>query len=407
MTPSWSKEQALEKVRSLMAKAEATQYEAEAALFREKADSIMQAFAIQSWQAEMGKDANEREKPEVRDFRFHSGDNLDSLMRNVFDKLAKLCRVKIGDWGYGSAKVIGFSSDLDYLDILITTVQMQVVSSLRPSAKASLSYEHNMYEMKAAGYKWQSVYENLVRVFPERFAAQRIPDEDIIERRARWEARYPQTPWEEGTDFTGYSGKANVIFTKGGYFTGEMPRNVGVRFTGEYRRFCDETGQVQIKTNPDVYARSFLEGFESMMSQRIRELTRKQEEKVTEAERTQATGDNENVGAGAGLVLRSREGDLEEFFYDLYPARRPHPKDCECDTCHFLRCNDRSCQRPRCVSYWKQVAKDEKRKPRAYRPPPERAHDSQAAQAGRRVAAEVDLSGGRNNIGAGAKGLPE
>lgn len=396
MAPTWSKEEALEKVRKLYAKAEGTNSEAEAAAFREKADSIMTLFAIQSWQVEMGKDANEREKPEVRDFSFYSGESheLNRLLRGVFQSLSKLTRVKIGDWGYGSAKVIGFSSDLDYLDILITSVQITVISKLRPSAKAGLSYEQNMYNMKAAGYKWQRIYENLVRVFPERFMAQRVDDADIVEKRARWDARYPNTPWEEGVEFTGYGGdNPRFIQTKAGYFVGTMPRNVGVRFTGEYRRFCDENGLEQIKTNPDVYARSFIEGFESMMSHRIYDLMHKQEKTKQEAAAAPSSGGE----AGVGLVLRSREGDLEEFYYDLYPARRPHPEDCECETCHFRKCMDRNCQVPRCKDYWKSEAKASNR--RIPKGPPPLATSRQAAEAGRRAAAEVDLSGGRNRLG--------
>jgi hypothetical protein len=96
----------------------------------------------------------------------------------------------------------------------------------------------------------------------------------------------------------------------------------------------------------------------------------------------------------AGLVLASRLDDLTAFFYDQFPNKRPHSKDCDCDTCH--RCHNSGCNRPRCV-----VARIPIKAARVRREPSLRYHEA-AARAGMNAANSADL--GQTKV-AGNKGV--
>ena len=382
----------LKKVRALLDKADSTNFEPEAQALREKADSLMMVHAIESFELERGKDSTVREKPEMREFDYGHFDDrqvLDSV-GNVFSSLCRLARCKIGFYGFHNAKVVGFPADLDYLDLLLTSVRIQMSTKMTPRGNPALSYEDNLYVLKSAGFKWQQVYEHLVLIFPERFAAAKVPDETILEMRAAWEARYPDTPFEGGMRFQSSGGRPPyLIFTKGGYFWGDLQKNrkIGVRFTAEYKKHCEENDLPRVKDNPNVYRRSFMQGFESAMSRRISEMLQGQK----------ATADGI---PGSGIVLANRDGELLDLLYDLWPEKRPHPADCQCSVHHPPKCSKAPCDRDDCKQYWKSM-----RAPVRYARAKEVAHSASAIAAGSQAAREMDLSGGRNNLANTQRGI--
>lgn len=142
-----------------------------------------------------------------------------------------------------------------------------------------------------------------------------------------------------------------------------------------YHRWCEESGREPIKgLKSETYMKSFLVGYSRRIDARLDEMKRAREE----------------AAKGHELVLAGRSNDLDEFYWGLFPDTRPHPKDCECESCHFYRCNDEKCTRTRCKEYRKN-----RNKPVRYRSPKAMKVNAAAMQRGREVANDADLGGGR------------
>lgn len=345
------REDVMRKVRAMLDKAASTTFDAERDSFLTKANDMMTAYTIASWELEMAKPANVREKPEMREYDYGStGDReINDILYDVFYGLANLCRCKIGMLGWTRAHIVGYPADLQFLDLLFTNIRLHMAVNMVPHADPSLSYLENLAVLKEAGYKWQKVYEMMLLVHPDHFPQGRVP---------------------AGTE------RADDIVVGTQRFRRAMHRPIGVRFTKEYTDFCKSQNRERIYTNPDVYKRSFLMGYRDRLIRRIAELK----------------GD---AGAGTEVVLRGRDDDLLEALYNLFPKLRPHPADCDCDGCHLLRPHDRSkCPRSICKEYTKEL-----RKPIRYRTVHEKAIDSGAIGRGRAAANTADLMGSRNNLG--------
>lgn len=144
----------------------------------------------------------------------------------------------------------------------------------------------------------------------------------------------------------------------------------------EYHRLCEAQGREPIKgLKAETYQRSFLRGYTRRIDTRLEEMRRSREE----------------AAKGHEVVLAGRSGDLDEFYWDLFPDLRPHPSDCDCDRCHYLACNDPKCKRtPQCVEYNKQ-----RNKPVRYRAPKQERVNAAAMSRGRSVADEADLGSGK------------
>lgn len=148
-------------------------------------------------------------------------------------------------------------------------------------------------------------------------------------------------------------------------------RKVGVRFTGIYTKYCKENNRPRMYTNPDVWRRNFIQGYCNEINNRIYEMRNA---------RTQAAQGHE-------LVMVSMAEELQEALYEFFPDKRPHPKDCDCDSCHV--CSNPKCQRRNCVARRKPVKYSSVRTPR------ELKYDHAAQNAGKATARSADLGSSR------------
>lgn len=166
------------------------------------------------------------------------------------------------------------------------------------------------------------------------------------------------------------------LMREAGFFPADSvwERRIGVKFTGIYTRYCNEHGLHRHYANPTVYRRSFMAGYVRRIQERLVEMKRLRDDAKT----------------GNALVLHGMENDLNEFYYEMFPDRRPHPKDCECDNCHYVRCWDKSCKRPICKNKFKPV----RHRDYAYKDP---VTDAAAMNAGRSAANTADL--GQTGVG--------
>lgn len=320
----------LEQVRALLDKAASTTFDAEADALRAKADELMVSYGIEELELRFARKANERERPVVQEIRISTdylGYELHIQLSQLFYSLARHVGVIVAPFSsYRTAKVIGWRRDLEYLELMYTNLQFDMVRKMDPQGDSRLTFDENVVMLKEAGLKWEEVF-----------------------RRMRKAGLFPDgQEWE---------------------------RRIGVRFTGIYTRWCKEHGVTRHYASPTVYRRSFIEGYTTRINSRLREMA---------AARGLA-------GQGHELVLHNAEEDLKEFFYEMYPDRRPHPADCECEDCHFGKCNNKACTRPRCKRYWENYNKPVRGGRRWVEP----KIDSSARQAGSSAADRADLSGAK------------
>jgi hypothetical protein len=250
--------------------------------YEAKADQLMTAYTIESFELEMAKPVGHREAPLVREFEYgkvkdtgdwRSDSDVNRQMYEIFHGLAQFCRVKVGWLGYYSAKVVGYEADLEYLDFLFTMARIHLQGNMEPKPRHELSEYENFKIMKEAGMKWERI----------------------------WALLHP------GEEFN---------------------RSYCQRLLKQYRDECAREGKPQMKGDPRIYQRSFMSGFVDELRHRLWKMS-----------------DRRDVG-GKGLVLANRDEDLLEALWKEFPALKPHPKGCDCDIhhrCHDPKCQRKNC----------------------------------------------------------------
>lgn len=136
---------------------------ASAALAR--ADAIMLKYAIDRSMAEAArKDPSERQTPISKKIPFVSEwsefyEGLQLMICNI----AKHCRVKVVTGPQlvePIATLVGFPEDVEYCQMLWTSVYLQFVSKIDPKWDPELSAEENVKILKDAGRKWGRIAED-------------------------------------------------------------------------------------------------------------------------------------------------------------------------------------------------------------------------------------------------------
>jgi len=221
----------LRKVQALLDKADATSFPEEADALRQKADDMMLAWAIQEHELDQARPVHERRKPGKRIVHVCGPNSV--IREQLADLLAAIslhsrCRIvfhgldrRFKDRELTST-VVGYESDLDYVEMLFTSLRVQMATKLEPKPDPNLSFEDNLVIMKEAGMKWQRIHALLC----------------------------PDTPWE---------------------------RRHGVRYTGIYTNFCKRHEKSRMYTAPGTYSKNFALGFVSEINRRL-SLIRKQQE---------------------------------------------------------------------------------------------------------------------------------
>lgn len=297
-------EKMLEKVRALLAKADGTDYPAEAETFRAKADQLMAAYAIEQWQVDQARDGQESTvKPEVRYFNFdwwydHAQ---SSPLWTLFYDTARHCRCVVALRGHGSAgtsyrtmPVIGLSSDLDYLDLMFTHLMIQMSKKLTPNVDTALSPGENVYNLRMAGMGWKEI----TRRMWDAGLAKPLRKGVATSRWDHAESRYVEhtEQHEPGDPFSELSEA---------YWTGVKNNLANLN-----RKHVKDNGLPRNYVAPAVYQRSYAEGFVSEINRRFREMR-------------DAQLRAEPAGSGMELALR----DIREQALDLYEEMWPQPEE--------------------------------------------------------------------------------
>lgn len=276
----------LEQIRALLAKADSTDFPAEAEACREKADALMTSYAIDQWTVNAAQDAvGERPKPEVRhvDFAWWRTSSRSDDLWSLFINVADHCRCVVAVRGYGSGgdwtkiPVIGLSSDLDYFDMLFTHLMLQMAKKLEPTPSADKSAGENVFMLRQAGMSWERIVEKMFNIF------QVVPtDRQLAKYQIEPPADFQAVPHGLRKEMKNKLANVNRKY-------------VAANDLQEQRNYV----------NPEVYQRSFALGFVSEVNMRLRQMRRN-------AEDTGATG-------SVALAVR----DIKQVALDLYNEMYP------------------------------------------------------------------------------------
>lgn len=292
---SLNKEDVLRKVRALIERAEhANTPEPEAESCRIKADQLMLVYAIESFDLE-GADQDEKNRPELREFWYgETGDRqADDELCMMYHAMAKHCGAKIGHFGWRMSKVVGYASDLDYLDLMFTSVRMDLSSKVGLKADPSISLEDNVAAFKSAGWAWKPIYDELMK-------AGILP---------YYDNGHSYVPKKDG----------------------------GLTFRAYKRWLKAHPGEEHIGENPKRYKLGFIKGYSETVQVRIMRMTKERQNTVEEK--------------GYGIVLYARGEELDEFLWEQFPDQRPHDPHCQC-----LKCNPPTEKSRRRISTYRQPA---------------------------------------------------
>lgn len=349
-----TREDVLRKLQAILDKAASTTFDAERDALLAKADEMMAKFAIEEFELSMRSDSRAgRISPEVRQFSVGaevSDWEVRHSMDSMFVSLTRLLGCRLGATGFDRGgtlySIVGYPSDLDYLGMLWLSLQFHFLSTMDPKPDASKSDLDNFIALWEAGNDYRSIW-----------------------RKMDW-------PWE--TNEKDWDGRS--VGGSGDLVASERKRLHALR--RGYHERCEAEGRKPLKgLKAETYRNSFLQGYAHRIARRIEEMKAVREE----------------ASKGHEIVLVTMKSDLTEFFYEMWPEARPHPAECECDNCHFMKCSGRECSRPRCKEYWKNADK-----PVRYRAPREEKIQADAYNRGSSVANDADLGTGK--VGGAPKG---
>jgi hypothetical protein len=218
------REKKLRQVRALLDKAsDPATTPAEAQALREKADDLMLAYAISEFEAQQRIDKGIRQKPEQRHIRVCEANNLlKPQLVTLMGDVVWHCRCKAVFSGLSfekagsTATVVGFPSDLDYLEMLFTSLMVQMAQHLEPAVNPALSEVENLVALKEAGLKWARIHQLL------------HPEDSEPVKKAQ-----------------------------------------GVRYTKLYTEYCTQHNRKRMYTSPQAYQRNYAEGFVREVGERL------------------------------------------------------------------------------------------------------------------------------------------
>lgn len=276
----------LERVRSLLAQADHANTEpAEADAFRAKADQLMAVYAIEQWEIKDG-DTTTRPKAVIRyvDFNWFYQNQFSGELYSMFYDAAKNCRIVIAHRGHGKDRtmreipLVGIPSDLDWFDLLFTSIMLSMANQLEPKPNPRLSFEENCYVLRMSGM-------NRLRIAELLWKAELLPA-DVADTSVPFDNQYsPKTK------------KALRAIRKAG------------------ETYANDNGLETTKISTVVWQRSFAAGFRNEVGRRLRLMARMREE----APEMQSEDNHQ------ALVLR----DIYQMALALYEETWPAPPPIE------------------------------------------------------------------------------
>lgn len=262
-----------DQIRKLLDLAEKNPYSEEAAAARQKADQLQLAYSISEREIQLSRPQEHRETPEERKTVVaEKGSTIKRQLIELHFECVTVARCRAVYIGLdttkvqGSARVIGFPTDLDYGEMLFNSLRLQMSKELIPQPDANLPLIDNLVRMKEAGMKWEDIYPLLAPLDPQT----------------------PNSTWHRPTC---------------------------VRWGAMYTAHCANLGIKQNRAQPVTYQRNFANGFVSEVRTRFAEIVRQRQQ----AERNE----RERGGSGMDLVIRDMRKEVDEMYNVKIGRARP------------------------------------------------------------------------------------
>lgn len=371
------REGVLRKVQALLDKATSTTFEPERDALLAKADEMMARFAIEEF--ELGKaDPKASVKAELRtvDLPHPSDWSVSYSLERMFCDLCRHVGVMVGgssmvrndeDAFVTRMKVVGYPSDLDYVTMMFLNLQLHFLGRMDPKADASKSDLDNFVALWESGNDYRAIWRKME--WPWRTVVR----EHYCSEHGSVEKAECECECFSCEGLRKHAGSGDLV-------AAERKRLHSLR--KGYHEACKAEGRTPMKgLKGDVYRKSYIAGYVARIGTRLQEMRAARDE----------------ASKGHEVVIVSMRDDLREAFFDFFPDRRPHPAECECESCHFAKCNDETCTRTRCVEYRKNLNKPVRA--RSFKEP---VVDARAYGFGSSVANGADLGG--SGVGGGSKG---
>jgi hypothetical protein len=202
----------LPKVRALLTQADNAGTPEEADAFRATAEALMLRWKIS--QHELAPEEQPQIDAHDVDIAWYWNQNNEETRTALWSMFSV----------YETIKVVGLKADVDYFDLLYTSMAMELGQGMEPKPKMNESMIHYLVRAKESGMTWERM--------------------------------------------------AKIMLDHGIADFDEYKRNVGVRFTKLYTDYCTQHDRPRLRVQPSVYQRSFRIGFSGRMSERLQELRR-------------------------------------------------------------------------------------------------------------------------------------
>lgn len=133
--------------------------ESERDAFLSKADSLMTDHAISEAHLAAAQTPEQRRAPvDERLKMWDSSSEYGTLMEQIFHYVAIASRVKFVNHYPGSdVTLVGYHDDVEYCKMLFMGIQFGFSAKLNPTWDRSLGFNANVYALKEAGIKWESI----------------------------------------------------------------------------------------------------------------------------------------------------------------------------------------------------------------------------------------------------------
>lgn len=279
MPPSNRRDDLLRKIKALIAQAsDPSVGMEESEAFRTKADELMAKYMVEEF--ELLKAGNIQTAPESRQVNMGwwvrnilDDQEARNLSYSLFNEVYRHCRCFVSHKiNYGEEYTMfcaGYPGDLDYADLLFTSLLLQLAGAVNPQPSPQLDYFHNLERMRAAGLNWND-------------AARRMLSAEGVD--------IPRTVLQ----YRNFEGKRDKMIR-------------------DYRAWCKRTGTPQNYAQWQTHRRSFTLGYINQVATRLRERQRQNEDRTSEG------------GQSYALVLRDVYDSVLNWVYENYPEFKPKP----------------------------------------------------------------------------------
>lgn len=332
-------ESIISKVQKLLERADhpGTSAEERDACIR-KADAMMLKYQIDQAMLDATKKPEERRTPISDQFRFDVNPDFVYQFQTMLGSLGRANGVRVASKWDGSATLVGYQEDVEWLKLLTMQVFREFVVKISPSWNDSLSVDDNVKTLKEAAWKWVDIAIEM-------------------HKRGLW-------PSDK-----------------------RLPPNDGGYLIRAYKRACKAQGvEPDMKTqNHEGYRYAFIESFTNRIVNRANEIYTSKQEAAAER------------GTGTELALRDAGAYVDDLFYRLFPSMSPEARARrQAEAAEAARR-----ARERDAAYLASLSEDERRKElrrrerelnQLYKGQRFVTYDNDGARAGRRAADGVNLS---------------